>query len=268
MLGRVDALHEDGAYKAAYDLALGAYKALPHGRRGGSGAGAAGAAGGAEASATATQVQADKVQLTWRLARECCSRSGKLEVTDPHLKGKDLARERERVVKESVSWCKRTLKLDPLCADGHKWLSVCLGAAALFGSTKEQIANAYVIRDHAREAARLNPSDHITQFILGQWCEAVAGISLMHRLAAKALFGAPPEATWDEAYAFYRKSETLKPGAWVKTRLKLSLCCDKLGRTEESTRWLREAVGMDVGTMDADDAADHAKAVELLRGRR
>lgn len=238
LLKRIDDMHESDEFRASHDLAAGSLKALPK---------------------HATKARA---ALLWRLSRSLVSQSGKLEQRG--LAGAELTKQREKMVRGAVARAKAAIDLDDESAGAHKWYAISLGFMALYGPTKEQITNAFVIRDHAMTAARLDPSDPYVHHTLGQWCESVAGISRVMRWAAAALFATPPESTWQEAYDHYLRAEKTKEGFWIRNQVKLGAMSIKLGRVGEARTWLNKALAFD--GIPSDDVDENTKeAEELLR---
>ena len=71
-------------------------------------------------------------------------------------------------------------------------------------STKERIADAYIIRGYFDAASRAEdalglPSaerDPFLQYVLGEWCYALGSLTWVQRKAAAAIFGSPPQVPW------------------------------------------------------------------------
>ena len=89
----------------------------------------------------------------------------------------------------------------------------------------------------------------------------MAKLSWFERKAAAALFAAPPEATYEEAYEHLAHAEKLEPAFYMNNRLLLCHCCVQLGKKDEARRWLSEVLGMEV--KDADDEKTMAAAKKL-----
>ena len=107
---------------------------------------------------------------------------------------------------------------------------------------KEKIHNALKIRTHALRALQLvccragpegggvtappwrmssshvgfasqDPADPTVRYILGSWCYNVAAMSWIECKVASSVFGAPLEATNEEALEYFMTAETKAPGA-------------------------------------------------------
>ena len=124
----------------------------------------------------------------------------------------------------------------------HKWAAVVLAQVA--PSMKEQIANAFKIRDHAKRSLELVPTDPQTMYVLGAWSYEVAQVGWVERRVAAALFGEPPKATLEEALALFQQAEDTEPGFWMVNRLKMAQTYEALGQRGQAVQWLQQALKM------------------------
>jgi len=139
-----------------------------------------------------------------------------------------------------------------------KWYAILLGRLGDFLPTKEKVANSFKIKESLEAAAALLPSDPSVQTALGQWCYKVAGISWVERNAAKLLFGAPPESSYEEALGFMLKSHDIRPSK--KASLFAALCYDKLNQKPQAKEWAATCLELpSFGEADADIDAQAKK---------
>ena len=132
-----------------------------------------------------------------------------------------------------------------------KWYAILLGRLGDFLPTKEKVGNSFKIKEALEAAAVLLPEDASIQTALGQWCYKVASISWIERNVAKALFGEPPESSYEEALAFVTRSHELRPTK--KAALFAGLCHGKLKARVDATEWLERCLAMEsVGEGDKD----------------
>lgn len=124
----------------------------------------------------------------------------------------------------------------------HKWAAVVLAQVA--PSMKEQIANAFKIRDHAKRSLELVPTDPQAMYVLGAWSYEVAQVGWVERRIAAALFGEPPQATLQEALALFQQAEDTEPGFWMVNRLKMAQTYEALGQRGQAVQWLQQALKM------------------------
>ena len=125
-----------------------------------------------------------------------------------------------------------------------KWKAILLGKLGGFQSTKEKMANSFVIRESLEEArqlfASLGAEDGSIYQALGEWCFKVAGISFIERQAASVLFGKPPQSSYEEALEHFLKGYELKPTPALA--LKVADTYQKLGKKQLATEWSKKAV--------------------------
>ena len=132
-----------------------------------------------------------------------------------------------------------------------KWYAILLGRLGDFLPTKEKVGNSYKIKDALERAAVLLPTDPSIQTALGQWCYKVASISWIERNVAKALFGEPPESSYEEALGYVVKSHELR--ASKKAALYAGLCHAKLKAKGEAAEWLERCLALEsVGESDVE----------------
>lgn len=139
-------------------------------------------------------------EILWRLGRSCYDLAQ--ETTDKAERQKQLTRGLELV--------KASLASKPDSFAVHKWTGILISSMGEFISTKEKIANAFVIRDHFSKATELNPDDCTSWHCLGKWSWSVLQIGWVERQAASLLFGTPPTSTYGECEEFLLKSAKLE----------------------------------------------------------
>ena len=142
-----------------------------------------------------------------------------------------------------------------------KWYAILLGRLGDFLPTKEKVGNSYKIKESLEGAAELLPEDASVQTALGQWCYKVASISWIERGVASALFGSPPESSYEEALGFVKASYAIRPSK--KASLYAGLCCMELKEKEEAAEWLDKCLGLETageGDKEIDRQAEAAMA--------
>ena len=128
-------------------------------------------------------------------------------------------------------------------------------------SKEEKIANSFVVKESLEGAAEQLPDDSSVQTALGQWCFKVAGISWIERNIAKALFGAPPESTYEEALAFFEASNAIRLSK--KATYFAGQACTKLKRADAAKAWLTQC--LELPSSGEADAELDAQAREALK---
>jgi len=143
----------------------------------------------------------EDVELLWRLARYYYDKNE--ESTDKNQK-KDY-------IEKSIATIDKCLTIDPEHWAVHKWWAISTSAIGEFVSSKEKIANSFKIKEHALKSLDLKPNDPTTLHLLGRWCFSVASISFIERGVASALFGTPPQSSYQEALEYFLKAYEADP---------------------------------------------------------
>jgi len=140
----------------------------------------------------------------------------------------------------------------------EKWYAILLGRLGDFLPTKEKVGNSYKIKEALERAAALLPEDASVQTALGQWCYKVASISWIERNVAKALFGEPPESSYEEALSFVTRSHEIRPSK--KASLFAGLSNAKLNDAPKAAEWLELCLSLESAGEGDRDIDDQAKA--------
>lgn len=94
--------------------------------------------------------------------------------------------------------------------------------------------------------------------LLGRWTFALADLGWASRKIAGALFGKPPDASFEEALVFFERAEAIDPGFWKKNQAMLGASLVKLGRKAEAAAWLRKALAIETVTLEDREANEEA----------
>jgi len=161
----------------------------------------------------------------------------------------DEVRKKELIM-EAVSTGQTAIKLDASDSEAHKWFAIALGSRGEFSGVTEKISDGYEFKKHIDLAAQLNPTDYITQHLLGRFCYEVCQLSWVERRMASTLFAEPPSATLEEAIQHFTQAENLKPDGWKENRLYLAKCCICLGDYNRAVIWLDKADSIPLASPD------------------
>ncbi|KAK5582906.1 hypothetical protein RB653_004495 [Dictyostelium firmibasis] len=143
----------------------------------------------------------DNVEIMWRLARSYFDKNE--EVTDKA--------EKKKLLDQALELTNKAATVDPNHWAVHKWLAILISALGDHVSSKEKIANAFKIKEHADKANELKPNDATTLHLIGRWCFSIASIGWVERTAASALFGTPPTSTFQEALKYFLEAYSADP---------------------------------------------------------
>ena len=189
-------------------------------------------------------------ELAWRIARAHHDMAE--ESVGDQARREKLLRDGLAIAKASKERCNSGLAL--------KWYAILLGRLGDFLPKEEKIANSFIVKDSLEGAAARLPEDASVQTALGQWCFKVAGISWIERNIAKALFGTPPESTYDEALRYFVASDAIRPSK--KASFFAGQACAKLKRADEAKTWYKRCLELP-SSGEADAELDQQARAEL-----
>ncbi|KAM7539999.1 hypothetical protein Aperf_G00000041487 [Anoplocephala perfoliata] len=98
-----------------------------------------------------------------------------------------------------------------------------------------------------------NPDEYMTLHCMGSWCYEVASLGKMERLLAKALFGAPPESSFEEALEYFLKADKAYPNRTF-TVCRIALCYSKMKEKDSAKEWAQKAVKLPVQDSEVEEA--------------
>ena len=137
------------------------------------------------------------------------------------------------------------MQLAPKDSDVVAWNGVCLGGAVKFMPAKQQIAEAYTIRNRFKEAFELDPTNGNALQCYGAWCYEITQIGWLSRQAATVLFGAPPTSSLDDAEKYLleaRKYSDKTTELWIEGYL--GMVYHKMDKNEEALKALDAALAV------------------------
>lgn len=157
-----------------------------------------------DACKQALQSDPNNAELMWRLARgswdiaEGCAAEG-------NKKGA------ETFYREGSDQAKQAIDIATDCSYAYKWQAINLGKLGSYISTTDKIKNSFTIKEAAKRSLEIKPDDPGTYHLLGEWCLQVASVSWIEKKAAAAIFGTPPESSYEEAAGYFLKAHELDP---------------------------------------------------------
>ncbi len=146
----------------------------------------------------------------------------------------------------------------------HKWYAIILNYAGEFEGTKQQITNAYKVKEHLLKAIELNPRDATTIHSLGFWCLTIADLPWYQRQIASVIFATPPTSSYEEALKYFLDAENVDPNFYSMNLMLLGKTYLRLKNKEKAKHYLLLARDYPVKTED--DKKAHKEAIELLSG--
>ncbi|XP_078587514.1 regulator of microtubule dynamics protein 1-like [Branchiostoma floridae x Branchiostoma japonicum] len=173
----------------------------------------------------------DDAGILWRLARATRDYAH-LSTCKPE--------DRKTLTYQALQFAEQALHINPKDFACHKWYAICISDVGDYEGTKAKIANAYVIRDHFKEAIALNPEDATSIHLLGLWCFTMAEMPWYQAKIASVIFATPPTSTYDEALGYFLQAESVDPGFYSMNLLMLGKTYMRLGNTSAAMLWLEK----------------------------
>lgn len=188
-------------------------------------------------------------EILWRLARSYYEMAE--ELSDK--------KEKDPFLKKGLELCKESVEKDGNNFASQKWLGILISEQNV--STKEKIANAYIIRDHFLKAIELNPTDATSLHCMGNWCYSVLQVGWLERKAAALIFGEPPSSTYEECLKYLLASA--EAGNTIHNSTLIGDAYYQQSKYNEAKEWYQKAIDMPATTEL--QKRNHDKAVEKIK---
>jgi len=199
----------------------------------------------------ALSVDSTDYELLWRVSRCLCN------IGDVVPKEK-----REKIYEDALIYAEKAVEANPQGDWGWTWLAASYGNLALFRGGKDKVRLAMKIKDAVLKALKLNPDNHLANYIWGSYNFEATTLNWALRKFAKMLFGEVPEGTLEDAEKYIKKAVSLKPDR-IQYRLELAKLYKKMGKKEEAIRELE--ITLNLRPQYKEDYVLLKEAEELLR---
>eukprot|EP00756_Hemistasia_phaeocysticola_P001594 Hpha_TRINITY_DN11128_c0_g1::TRINITY_DN11128_c0_g1_i1::g.27878::m.27878 len=168
----------------------------------------------------------ENFELIWRHARACYDLGGE--------KGKGP--EQEKLFRRGLELAMKAKDCPGKDNDknAYKWCGILQGKMKEYLPTKEGIARVYDVMEWTKKAIAIDPTDDVSQHLMGAVYFNLANLGWAQRKAATMLFGSPPQGTFQDALPFLQESDKLKPTH--HNCLMLGDCHEKLGDKASAKR--------------------------------
>lgn len=183
--------------------------------------------------------QSEDPELLWRSARAYRDRSVMADVD---------AKQKEQLIMDGMEVAKRALEFGETHYACHKWYGVLLSRTGDYLGNKVKIGNAMTIKSHFEKAVELNPSDATSHYLIGMWCFNCANLAWYERKIAQALFGSPPESSFDDALTHFLKAEQMSPSFYSDNQFQIGSMYLKTGKKAEAKEWFQKLTNFDAKT--------------------
>ncbi|OQR69308.1 regulator of microtubule dynamics protein 1-like [Tropilaelaps mercedesae] len=192
-------------------------------------------------------------EVQWRVARM------EFKVAEISGRSEDVT----QAIQQGLEILRANLEKTPKCPNTHKWIAILLGSKDKHNSFKEQIEEAFLIREHLEHAIENNPTDGYAHYVLGKWCYQVASVSWYQKKIAATLFASPPESSYEIALGHFKEAEKLKPDIFSTCHLMAAQCLLNIGEKNEAAEYLRKCIAQE--DRDAESKKTAAEAVRIAK---
>jgi len=162
----------------------------------------------------------------------------------------------------AIAYSERAIKLAPKESDPHLALAICLGKVSPLVGNKEGIEASHKIKSEAETAIKLNPKDDFACHLLGRWHQELAQIGGMTRAVAMIVYGALPNASYDEAVKYFQKAIALDPNRLIHY-VELGRTYALMGRKAEAKQFIEKGLAMT--NRDQDDPGTKERGRKTLQ---
>jgi len=200
----------------------------------------------------AEKLAPDDANVLYRIAREYA-----LSMNDTASKEEQRARG-----EQALAYAKRALAADPNNAQTHLAAAICYGRLAPFVDSRTRIGYSRLIKQEADAAVALDPTDAYGYHLLGGWNYELAGLNPLLRGMARVIYGALPDASYEDAERYLKKAVELAP-ARIAHRVELGRTYAALGKKELARQELRLALSLP--DREKDDPESKRRAREALQ---
>lgn len=119
--------------------------------------------------------------------------------------------EQRKLYKQSVSYARQSIKVNPNDTWGHFYLSAAWGMDVLTRGKKEQIDASKQIKIEIDKAIELDPKNDLAYHARGKWHQRMAEIGGAERFFGGILFGSIPKGSYEESVKAFQQAMELNP---------------------------------------------------------
>ncbi|MCX6952328.1 MAG: hypothetical protein NTV51_09210 [Verrucomicrobia bacterium] len=180
------------------------------------------------------------------------------QYSDLTLDTPDLA-EKKRLCTEALACAQRAVALRPKDPVNVLSLAICYGKLATYSDTRTKIAYSRLVKEHADQAAALDPNYDYAHHVLGRWHYEVATLGVATRVIVKLVYGGLPAASTAEAVRRLTRATELSPQLPAhRVELGFALLAD--GQRDAARRSFEQALEMPQREKYDDEARRRARA--------
>jgi tetratricopeptide (TPR) repeat protein len=169
----------------------------------------------------------------------------------------DDASKRERGMK-ALDFAKRAVAADGNNATAHLALAVSYGRLAPLMDNKTKIAYSKLVKEQVDRSLKLDDSNDLAYFVLGDWNYELANLNSILRMVASAIYGSLPAASNEDAVECFKKAIALNPTR-VGSYVELGRTYAALKQSSLAAASLKKALSMPNREKDDDGAKQRAR---------
>jgi tetratricopeptide (TPR) repeat protein len=163
--------------------------------------------------------------------------------------------------KQALASAEKALAADPKLAEAHLAMAVCYGRLLSLVPAKTKVEYSRLVKSYAETAIKLDPKSDLAWHMLGRWHQACADLGGVTRGIVKMVYGALPDASFDEAIKCFKKAEQLNPQR-VCHKIELGLTYLKTGQKDLASVALQN--GLALPNRERDDPETKARGKAAL----
>lgn len=172
------------------------------------------------------------------------------------------ANPRKKLGLQALDYSKQALAAGPNSSDAHLAVAISVGKLTEFMGNQEKIEASRQMKAEADTALKLDPKSDYAHHLLGRWNQELAGMGAVSRALAKMIYGAIPDASYDEALKHFEAAMKLRPDRLIH-RIEYGRTLAMMGRKDEARASLTSSLAQP--SHDKDDTAAKERGQQSLK---
>ncbi len=134
----------------------------------------------------------------------------------------------KNLVARALECAQKAALLVPTNATAHTSIAVCYAKSCALTDIKTELAYSRLFKQEAEKAIALDPKQNVAYYLLGRWNYGIANVGLFSRAYVKVIYGGLPNASYQNAVAYFKKACDLAPNR-ILYHSGLAMAYDALG---------------------------------------
>ena len=197
----------------------------------------------------AVKINPESYDANWKLSRAFVDVGETIEDED----------KRADYYKESETYARKAIEINPEGSDGHLYLSIALGRVALDAGAKQRIKMSKEIKKEADLAINYDQNNDIAYHVLGRWNRKIANLSFIEKGFADLFLGGVPEgATNEAAVENFKKAIELNP-TYINHYLELGITYEMMDEEKLAIEAFEKCLELDLSSAKDKEHKEIAK---------